>query len=498
MSSTLASLPMLLEIFALLFSNRWMARWQKQWAQQPRPRPISPSARASRKPGPKNPKKKKPQPAPRRFYQRIFSLRVTLWYLIYQRLNFDTTQAAVVENVREGGADRLGARGRKLSKRVRSTQTSAYNQARQRMPLELLQAALAHLGQNLWKRVGWVPACQEKPEPAQRVRQLLDGSTLAILRTAELAAAFPPARNKRGASDWCLMRIVVGFCARSGAVFSAIEGAVQRSEQALAWRLLEAGAAFTVWIGDRNFGVWSVVAQAVRFEQDVLVRLTQARARKLCAGQPMHSGEQRLLQWHPSRHDQAPPGTQRQGVSGRLIYVRLHKGGKWIDLWLFTTLEAPDYPVELLVSWYGQRWQAELHFRSVKTQMKMAELDVCTPEMARKEFYAGLLAYSLVRAVMWGAGERLEQRIKTLSFSQARRVLLGRLKDWGRGLGTGAGTAEKWVRELLEEVAQHTLPKRGKPRASELRRVRHRRQKFPPLRGSRAAARTRYMTLQSS
>jgi hypothetical protein len=28
------------------------------------------------------------------------------------------------------------------------------------------------------------------------------------------------------------------------------------------------------------------------------------------------------------------------------------------------------------------------------------------PEMARKEFYAGLLAYSLVRAVMWGAGQK--------------------------------------------------------------------------------------------
>ena len=232
MSLTLASLPMLLEIFALLFSNRWMARWQKQWAEQPRPREISPDAPASRKQNKKNPKKKKPPSAPRRFYQRIFSLRVTLGSLIYQRLNFDATLAAVLRNVREGGADRLGARGRKLSQRVRSTQTSADNQARQRLPLELLQAALAPLRQGLWQRVGWAPAPRKKPRPAQRVRPLLDGSTLAMLRTPELAAAFPPARNQSGASDWCVMRIVVGFCARSGAVFSAIEGAVQRSEQA--------------------------------------------------------------------------------------------------------------------------------------------------------------------------------------------------------------------------------------------------------------------------
>jgi hypothetical protein len=205
---------------------------------------------------------------------------------------------------------------------------------------------------------------------------------------------------------------VVGFCARSGAVLSALEGAMQRSEQAMAWTLIEAAAPFTLWIGDRNFGVWSVVAQAGRYRQDVLVRLTRARATKLARGQPLQSGEDRLIQWSPSRSDQAPPGTERSAVSGRLIYVRLPKNGKWIDLWLFTTLDSKDCPVELLVSWYGQRWQAELHFRSVKTQMKLAELDVCTPEMARKEFYAGLLTYSLVRAVMWGRGNAWKEASK--------------------------------------------------------------------------------------
>jgi hypothetical protein len=322
----------------------------------------------------------------------------------------------------------------------------------------------------------------------------LDGSTLAVLVNPLLAAVYPPARNQSGKSDWSLMRIVVGFCARSGAVLSAAEGAMQRSEQAMAWTLIEAAAAFTLWIGDRNFGVWSVGAQAVRYRQDVLVRLTRTRAAKLARGQPLHSGEDRLIQWSPSRSDQAPPGTEPLAVSGRLIYVRLQKKGKWIDLWLFTTLEATDYPVDLLVSWYGQRWQAELHFRSVKTQMRLAELDVCSPQMARKEFYAGLLAYSLVRAVMWAAGQRLEGNIKALSFSQARRVLLERFKLWGRGFMA----LHDWSRQLLEEVAQHTLPKRSKERPSEVRRVRHRRLKYPPLKGSRAAARTRDQATESS
>jgi len=483
-------LPLVLEIFAFLFSNHWIGRWQKKWRAQKRRDQSGPARAGSAQ---DSQRKNKNKPAQGRFYQRIFSLRVTLWYLIFQRLNFDQTQAAVVANLREGGADRLGRRRRKLSRRVRSTKTSAYNQARQRLPLELLQEALAHLRQAFLNLVGLAPAPPERPGPAERTRQLLDGSTLALLVNPTLAAAYPPASNQNGASDWSLMRIVVGFCARSGVVLSALEGAMQRSEQAMAWTLIETGAAFTIWIGDRNFGVWSMAAQAVRHRQDVLVRLTQARAAKLARGRPLRSGEDRLIQWSPSRHDQSPPGLERSAVSGRLIYVRLQKNGTWIHLWLFTTLDSKDCPVALLVRWYGQRWQAELHFRSVKTQMKMAELDVCSPEMARKEFYAGLLAYSLIRGVMWRAGERLEGGVKVISFSQARRVLLERFKAWGRDLIA----LDDWSRQLLDEVAQQTLPKRRKERPSEVRRVRHRRLKYPPLKGSRAAARAHDQTTKS-
>jgi len=470
-SQSLIDLAAVLEVFALLLSNHWTSRWEKKWRLQ-RALPARIQASRGRRARLMRSKKKSPR---RQFYQRIFSLRVT----------------------RAGGADRLGGRGRKLSRKVRSTKTSAYNQARQRLPVALLQDALAHLRGGLLRLVGLQPAPKVKPGPRERTRQIFDGSTLAMLATPKLAKAYPPARNRYGASDWCLMRILVGFCARSGAVLSGLEGSVRRSEQAMAWVLMEQAARFVIWIGDRNFGVWSVVAQAVRYEQDALVRMTQARATKLCGGRVLKSGQERRIQWSPSRHDQVPPGAKRDPISGRLIYVRLRKSGTWIHLWLFTTLDADDYPIALLVKWYGERWQAELHFRSVKTQLKMAELQVRTPEMARKEFYGGLLAYSVVRAVMWKGGERLEAGIKAISFSQARRVLISHLNTWGTGLGKGAKDLKIWIRLLLEEVAQQTLPKRRKRRPTEIRKVRHRRLKFPAFHGSRAAARVRDLITKS-
>lgn len=466
----------LLNLFSLVFSVRWIHQWQKERRQD-----ASKARKRARNAGGKEKK-------PARFYDRVYSLQVTLWCMIFQRLSSDRTLDQVIKELRGGGADHLSGGRKKISRRIRSRSTSAYSQARRRLPEEFLRAALERMRRSLLKLVGGeVRDPKTAPPPGQRSRQILDGSTLCALSTPALREAYPPARNGRSVSDWCLIRVVVGFCARSGAVLSAVEGPITRSEQALSWVVMQAAQAFTIWIGDRNFGVWSVVSQARRCQQDVLVRLTGARARKLAGGVALRSGEDRAVCWHPSRHDQGAPGVEREGVSGRLMYVRLQRAGGWIDLHLFTTLDARDYPLELLVEWYGQRWQAELNFRYLKTQMEMEQLQVSSPEMARKEFLAGMLAYNLVRAVMWGAGARLDARKEEFSFSGARRTLVEWLKEWGRR--RLRGRAGSRIRRLLREIMGDRLPSRRKARPNEIRRQRHRSQKFPPLRGDRAQAR---------
>lgn len=470
----------LLKLFSLILSPRWIGQWQKAQKQEKDSRGNRKGGRCA-KPAIK---KKKPQ----RFYDRIYSLQVTLWCMIFQRLSSDRTLEAVVTELLEGGADHLSRGGRKISRRIGSRSTSAYSQARGRLPVAFLRAALEKLRGHLITLVdGNVKSSGKTPKSRPRSRQILDGSTLCALSTAPLKKDYPPARNGHSISHWCLMRIVVGFCARSGAVLSAVEGSIRQSEQALSWGLFEAAEAFTIWIGDRNFGVWSVISCAKHHRQDVLVRLTSSRARSLARGTALRNGEDRALDWNPSRHDQKAPAVERQGVSGRLIYVRLKRGRTWINLYLFTTLEEAEYPLELLVQWYGQRWQAELHFRYVKTQMKMDQLMVGSPDMARKEFYAGMLAYSLVRAVMWGSRGAVEQDKESHSFSNARRSVVAWLGDWGRD--RLRGSARNRMLLVLRKVAKNLLPKRSKTRPNEIRRQRHRSHKFPSLQGSRAKAR---------
>lgn len=53
---------------------------------------------------------------------------------------------------------------------------------------------------------------------------------------------------------------------------------------------------------------------------------------------------------------------------------------------------------------YGRRWEVELDLKHLKTSLGMDVLRGKSPAMVRKEIYAHLLAYNLLRTVMWEAG----------------------------------------------------------------------------------------------
>ena len=410
------------------------------------------------------------------FYERLFSPLVTLQLLLFQRLNADHSLDAALAYARHGGANALQP---KLSSRLRSDSTASYSDARQRLPWLFLAQVLQAMGakmnalspQGLWK--GWRLV-------------LLDGSTVRLRSLGNIPKQFPPHGNQHvRAGYWCLMRVVVGFCAFSGAALDCALGSTHKSEQLLGCQLILRAAAGGLFIGDRNFGIF-MVAQAARAKgHQLLVRLTDIRATKLL-GQRLRPGDH-SLNWNSSRHSQRQTSLSTKPIAGRLLVARLQRPGfRSKTLCLFTTLRDPaEYPLEELVQLYGRRWQVELNLRYVKTQMASAQLEVRSAHMARKEWLASLIAYNLIRAAMLCSALRANTQPLTLCFSACRRRLECWLGDFGVSRGRACATWEN----LLEQIAHCSLPKRRKARPPEPRAKRHIWQSFPPLRGSRAAAR---------
>ena len=420
----------------------------------------------------------------RGFYRRVWCPVLTLWYLIWQRLHTDHTLQAVITDARHGGADALRPLGKKpLSQRLQSPATTAYSKARQRLPLAWVKSSFTSWAQRLAK-LG--PALEELALP----RQWLDGSTLRLRPLGDIPKKFPPHRTRRQKSYWCVVRVVVSFCAHTGVALAAQIGSMHQSEQALAVRLLLGAATRALCVGDRNFGVWRVVRAALQSGGQALVRLTRARANKLAAGRRLQSGLDLALHWSPSARDQVDRGLQKKPVPGRLVVQRVHRRGfRPQTLYLFTTLlETQAYPPQRLLEWYGGRWQVELNFRAVKAAMDLGQLEVKSADLAEKEFYAGLMAYNLVRGLMALAARASGNAPAALSFARARTQLLAVLSSVWLGWVPESRRSEQWE-WLLLEVSRARLPHRKKPRPAEPRKQWHTPQVFPPMRGTRAQER---------
>jgi hypothetical protein len=77
------------------------------------------------------------------------------------------------------------------------------------------------------------------------------------------------------------------------------------------------------------------------------------------------------------------------------------KGFRVRTIILVTTLLDPiAFPAQALGELYFQRWSVELHFREIKTLLRLDILRCLTPQMVHKELLLHLIAFNLIRSLM--------------------------------------------------------------------------------------------------
>jgi hypothetical protein len=124
---------------------------------------------------------------------------------------------------------------------------------------------------------------------------------------------------------------------------------------------------------------------------------------------------------------------------------------------------------------YGERWSVELNLKHLKTTLGMDILRCKTPSLVRKELYVYLLAYNLLRALMWEAGTTYGTPPLRLSLQGTRH----HLDNFITVLLTASSTQHDQIsRSLLKVIVHKSVPDR--PCRTEPR-VRKRRPKAYPL-----------------
>ena len=404
-----------------------------------------------------------------------------VWLMIFQRLHPKGTLSVAVREMLSGPKQWMGrGTGRKAA--PLSANTSAYSQARSRLPLKVAEA----VSDLIFESMNQQP---KTPLGLDRPLFLLDGSSVQTSYSKALVAAYPPGSNQHGVSHWAMIRMAVAHDVVSGLAtrpaWGPMYGEQATSEQTLIKIILARLPAKCGVLGDRNFGVFSMAYHAHREEHPCVFRLTKARASKLNGGAAPNAKTDRLIRWVPSKLDlrSNPEIPADASVDGRLLAFWVGIGGKRQKLYLFTTM---NLPAEEILRLYGYRWNIETDLRSLKREVRLHMLEVQSPEMAEKELVLGVAAYNLTRAAINDAATALQIDPREFSFSLAQDTLnayLPRLAD-----AKSEPERKAIMKEMLRVFSYSRHPKRGKrrsaPRAVWPRRTPYPKRKLSPAQRS--------------
>jgi hypothetical protein len=118
---------------------------------------------------------------------------------------------------------------------------------------------------------------------------------------------------------------------------------------------------------------------------------------------------------------------------------------------------------------HERRWEGEVDIRSLKSTMRMDVLRFKTPEMVRKEVWAHLLAYNLLRTVMAVAAAESDVEPRKISFKGAKQAVTAFAPKSEAARPEGRA---RLIDALLAAVAYHRVggcPGRWEPRARKRR-----------------------------
>jgi hypothetical protein len=393
--------------------------------------------------------------------QRVFALPLVVWLMISQRLDSKATLSTAVLQVAQQCPAELLTDHKRIREGTVSCHTGAYSDARLAMPVlvaervadRVLDHLLLHRREAL---PGW-----------DRRVFILDGTSLEMPHTPELAEAYPPHPR----SHWPVLLMLAAQDLTTGLAerpcWGPMYGSKAVSEQALTEQIPGRLPDHSVLMGDINFGVFSVAFAAAQRGHDILLRLQPNRAAVVGRGLPLQSGLDREVRWHPSnyerkRHPDLPPDAC---VRGRLIVQQVKTSdGSLVTLYLFTTLRVT---VEQILRLYGQRWDVETDLRSLKRTVGLQVLRCKSVDMIAKELVLAIVGYNLVRAVMNVAAEQNNLNPRQLSFSRSQDVVNAALP--GLAAATTPEQYQLRLRRMLQLVASCKLPQRS--RASTPRQV---------------------------
>ncbi len=402
-----------------------------------------------------------------KYKKRLFDPLITLWAFLSQVLDTDKTcHNAVSKIIAHLAQEQV---------EIPSTDTSAYCQARARLPEKLLEKLFNYSAQNLEEIV-----TQEHLWCGRNVL-VIDGSTVSMPDTIENQKEYPQPSTQKPGCGFPIAKIGAIFSLFTGAATAFCIDVLNTHDIKLARRLYSFLKPNDVLLGDRAFCAYADMFAIKQLDCDAVFRKHQSRTTTMRKGKIIGDCDKLVTWYKPKR---CPAGLSKDeflalptSITVREIYYYIFIPGfrsQRVSL-ITTLLDTKTYSTLEIVGLYGQRWDVELDLRHLKTTLGMDVLRCKTPSMVRKEIYVYLLAYNLLRSLMWSAGTSYGTPPLRLSLQGTRHHLNNFIPELLAATSTKRLQIYRTLLKVIAHKAVSDRPGRSEPR------VRKRRPKAYPL-----------------
>ncbi len=394
-----------------------------------------------------------------KFRNRLFSASQTFWLFLSQTFSADKSCR---ETVRRWLAW-LAASKRQTA----SPNTAAYCKARARLPQTMIEKvndeALRKMEKNKRECELW----------NGREVKVVDGSSVSMPDTPENQSAYPQSSQQKPGCGFPVMRIVVLFSLATAAAVAVAKGSMKTDERTLFRRLWESLVNGDVLLADRGFCGYADLYLLAQRGVDCVMRKHQSRTTGMRKLRSLGKGDQ-LVEWF--RGSQRPKWIDLdlwRSISPAMIlrevtFAVTIPGFRTRSVTVATNLLDPkQYPKQDFADLYRRRWMAELFLRDIKTTMGADVLRCKTPSMVEKELMMFIVAYNLIRALMYEAAV-----IHGLwQYSISLKGTISTVRQWAPVMAH-APLTKKHLREMKELLLVYLVedplpyrPGRWEPRA---------------------------------
>ncbi|HEU5219857.1 MAG TPA: IS4 family transposase [Gemmatimonadales bacterium] len=395
-----------------------------------------------------------------RYRDRLFSPATTIWGFLSQVLSDDHSCRDAVSRILAHRA----ASGLEPC----SPNTASYCDARTRLPTAVLRTLAKRTAQQLQETLpeGW--------KWNGRDVFIADGSHVSMPDTPENQASYPQPVVQQPGIGFPLARLAVLLSLATGACHDlaiapyAGKGTGETTLLRLMYGSLSPG---DVVVADALFDNYFLAFELRQRGVDLVARVQAERVgSRTVESRP--DGD--IIAWRRPNKPHGMKGEQYraypESLTMRPVSVDARgKGNRAEQFKVITTILDASIDGGQIGDLYERRWEGEVDIRSIKSAMKMDILRCKTPAMVRKEIWAHLLAYNLLRTVMAVAANENDVEPRKVSFKGAKQALTAFAPKL-----EGARPEERasLVDAMLKAVGCHRVgnrPGRWEPRARKRR-----------------------------